>query len=289
MPTPRFATAPAIAAPAQASTNRAAGDLTGMILPGVLMLLGVAVTAAWIRVGHWPRSTATAPPDRAAGRLPIAGAARRRRPAPGSAGRGERDRPHAAAPAAPGHGTLLPVDWRPRIGELVRVQQQLHELDVAGLRKWSQPAVAATEERLAAVEAALGEALDPAYRSFLARADGWDGFLQDTDLFGSEDLLGNERFASAVDRLGDLEAVVLDQAGVARDQLLPIAASANDLDVVVITRRSAAQPGTVIWFAECEIDRFPDFGEYLASTVEYNRLELDHFRRHADEIAGLGT
>jgi hypothetical protein len=164
--------------------------------------------------------------------------------------------------------------------ELARVQQQLHELGVAGLWESNLPAVAATEERLAAVEAAL----DPAYRGFLARADGWDGFLQDTDLFGSEDLLGSGRFASAVERLGDLEDLVLDQAGVARDQLLPIAACADDLDVFVMTRRSAAQPGTVIWFAEYEIDRFSGFGEYFASIVEYNRLEVDRFREHGDDI-----
>jgi hypothetical protein len=54
MSTPWFAMGPAEAAAGPGSTGPADSDRIASILLVVLMLLGVAVTAAWIRVGHSP-------------------------------------------------------------------------------------------------------------------------------------------------------------------------------------------------------------------------------------------
>lgn len=173
------------------------------------------------------------------------------------------------------------ADWKQRIVELVLVKQKLAELDTKGLWQYRLPAVAASEPRLNAVEAHLGEALDPAFRAFLLHADGWPAFYQTVDLFGSNDLLGSDRFRHATEMLDYVEPVVLTASGLRREDLLPIAVSPVDLDLFVMTRRSASRPGVVVWLAGQEIDRFPSFDEYFRAMVDYNRLEVQHLRASA--------
>jgi SMI1-KNR4 cell-wall len=173
------------------------------------------------------------------------------------------------------------TDWKQRIVELVLVKQKLAELDTKGLWQYRLPSVAATEGKLKSVEARLGEALDPAYRTFLLHADGWSSFYQTVDLFGSDDLMGNDRHHHATEMLSYVEEGVLTLGGLRREDLLPIAASPVDLDLFVMTRRSASHPGMVIWLAGSEIDRFPSFDEYFLAMVDYNRLEVQHLRSEA--------
>jgi hypothetical protein len=173
------------------------------------------------------------------------------------------------------------TDWKQRIVELVLVKQKLAELDTKGLWQYRLPAVAASGERLEAVEAHLGEALDPAFREFLLHADGWPAFYQTVDLFGSEDLLGGSRSRQGVEKLNYVEEAVLTRAGLRRQELLPIAASPVDLDLFVMTKRSASRPGIVVWLAGSEIDRFAGFDEYFLAMVDYNRLEVQHLRASA--------
>jgi len=170
------------------------------------------------------------------------------------------------------------MDWRRRIVELVLVKQKLYEVDSEQLWEYRLPSIAATEEQLLAVEARIGEPLDPAYRAFLACAGGWSAFFQSVDLFGPEDLLGGPRFVHGTEMLGFLEDSVLASSGFRRDELLPIAASPVDTDVFAMARRSTSTPGLVIWFAGYEIDRFPTFDEFFAAMVDYNRSEIDHLR-----------
>ncbi len=170
------------------------------------------------------------------------------------------------------------MSWKERIVELVVVKQTMHELAPDGLWEYRLPEVAATSDQLDAVEEHLGEPLDAAYRGYLEHAGGWPAFWQAVDLFGPQDLLGSDRFAHAVEMLGFVEEDVLSDGGVRRDELLPIAASSVDLDLFVMTRRSSAAPGRVIWLAGSEIDRWPDFGEFFLAMVDYNRLELQQMQ-----------
>jgi hypothetical protein len=39
-------------------------------------------------------------------------------------------------------------------------------------------------------------------------------------------------------------------------------------------RRSSPSPGTVIWLAASEVDRFPSFEAFFLAMIDYNRLEL---------------
>jgi hypothetical protein len=45
-----------------------------------------------------------------------------------------------------------------------------------------------------------------------------------------------------------------------------------------MTRRTAANPGLVIWYSGYEVDRFPDFDEFFAAMVDYNRAEIQHLQ-----------
>jgi hypothetical protein len=82
------------------------------------------------------------------------------------------------------------------------------------------------------------------------------------------------RFRHAAEMLRFVEEDVLADGGLRREELLPIAASPIDLDLFVMTRKSASQPGLVVRLAGAEIDRFPSFSEYVLAMVDYNRLEL---------------
>src|SRR5258708_39274814 len=97
------------------------------------------------------------------------------------------------------------TDWKQRIVEVVLVKQKLAELDTRGLWQDRFPAVAAGEAAQGAVEAHIGQPLDPRYRSVLLHADGWPAFYQTVDLFCSCDLLGSHRYRPAVEMLSYVE------------------------------------------------------------------------------------
>ncbi|MGH9139338.1 MAG: SMI1/KNR4 family protein [Acidimicrobiales bacterium] len=173
------------------------------------------------------------------------------------------------------------VNWRERIVELGVVKQTIDELDTTGLWEYRLPGVAATAAQLEAVEDALGEPFDPSYRTFLEHAGGWPAFWQTVDLFGPDDLLGGERFKHACEMLSYVEDNVLDDGGLRRSGLLPIAASPVDLDLFVMTRRSSPSPGGVVWLAGAEVDRWSSFDEFFLAMVDYNRLELQQLQGSA--------
>ncbi len=168
-------------------------------------------------------------------------------------------------------------EWRQRIVQLVLVKQKIAELDANGLWEYRLPAIAASEERLSASESQLGERLDPSYRDFLAAADGWPAFYQSVDLFGTHDLLG-ERSLHASEMLGYVEDAVFDVGGFTRRELIPIAATTEDLDLFVMTRRSTSNPGMVIWLAGSEVERFETFDDYFLAMLDYNRLTVQRMQ-----------
>jgi hypothetical protein len=45
---------------------------------------------------------------------------------------------------------------------------------------------------------------------------------------------------------------------------------------VAIQRRAAAEPGTVVWFAGAEVDRYPTFDDFFLAMIEYNVREIEH-------------
>jgi hypothetical protein len=170
------------------------------------------------------------------------------------------------------------IDWRRLIVQMVGVKQEVAQVDREHLWQFRLPAVAANERDIGGAEAALGESIDPQYRSFLKYANGWPSFYQTVDLFGTADLTGS-RYGHALEMLDNLEDAILDRSKIGRQDVIPIAATAVDLDLFVMTRMSSPKPGQVIWFAGQEIDRYENFGEFYLAMLECNRRELFDLRK----------
>jgi hypothetical protein len=171
------------------------------------------------------------------------------------------------------------VDWRKEIAILAFVKSAVSKLDTENLWRHHLPRVAASPEQLQSVEIALGHALDPMYAEFLRHANGWPAFYQNVDLFGTEELHGGGMMKRAAELLSATALVALDQSRVRAHELLPIAVSTTDLDLFAIMRPNSSAPGTIIWFAGTEIDRFSTFHEYFLAMADYNRLDYRNLQK----------
>jgi hypothetical protein len=173
-------------------------------------------------------------------------------------------------------------DWLPAIGQLIKIHQQIRQLDAKKLWNHELPRVPATPERVREVENAIGP-LDASYREFLLFADGWERFYQWVDLFGTSDLMG-EAFQRASDRVHELERELVSE-GVSLANTLPIAMTGpegvNDApDLFLIVNAPDGSAGRVLWLSSEVVDTFKDFEEFFASMTEYNRLEVADLSAH---------
>lgn len=168
-------------------------------------------------------------------------------------------------------------DWRPAIVRMVEIKQAIFEVDSEGVWEFHLPKVAATAGDLAEVERDLGWRLDADYREFLGYANGWPSFFQSVDLFGTGDLEGGPRMEIAQQMLAAVEPNVLEAAGFRDVPLIPIAASAVDLDLFVMPVVGGQQAPPVVWLAGYEVDRFKSFEDFVLAMIEYNARELAAF------------
>ncbi|MFC0236621.1 SMI1/KNR4 family protein [Fictibacillus phosphorivorans] len=166
------------------------------------------------------------------------------------------------------------MNWKDRIVDLILVKQELMRQDIERIWPYHFPEVGATEKSLQDLEEELGYKLDFTYRSFLQHANGWKGFYQTVDLFGTEELKDPTKNEYAERLLTVIDDQVLKESGVIRSELLPIAATEYDKDLFVLCLPNSAKPGEILWFAGEEIDRFEDFSEFFLSMIEYNREEV---------------
>ena len=173
---------------------------------------------------------------------------------------------------------MMNEDWRNMIVAMVYVKQELMKLDVEGIWPHHLPELAASEERLRKIEAYLGYRLDQDYREFLKMADGWKGFCQTVDLFGTQEFAGSSIMEYAKTMLEAIEDNVIKSSGFLREDLLPIAATRFDRDLFVMAIPTSHSPGTVIWFAGEEIERYPSFTKYFLEMVKYNRLLVEDIK-----------
>ncbi|MGW4560481.1 hypothetical protein ACWEOV_43780 [Streptomyces sp. NPDC004365] len=89
------------------------------------------------------------------------------------------------------------TDWADAIRRMLAAQRQLRENDREHLWRYEQLPPPASRELLGLVQAQRGVTLDSQYAELLVRTGGWPAFMQDVDLFGTPDLLG-EPFDEAV-------------------------------------------------------------------------------------------
>jgi hypothetical protein len=171
-------------------------------------------------------------------------------------------------------------DWRPEIVKAVLVRQQAQSLDK--LYEYPLPEVAATESELAEVEQAIGP-LDARYRSFLGFANGWKGFLQEIDLFGTAELLGGP--LKEIATVGQRELAGSDvpsgQFGFRIEDALAVGASDTQTDLWFISAPSDEGAGKVLWFWGDGYEVFNSFDEFFLSMIDYNRLELERLQNES--------
>jgi hypothetical protein len=178
------------------------------------------------------------------------------------------------------------TDWRKAIGELILLHQHIRDLDHEGIWSHELPRVAATPEDIALVERQLQRELPSRFGDFLACADGWRAFYQWVDLFGTKDLIG-EPARLAARRMDELDhSGVLARAGLKRADLLPVAMTrpgrgADVPDVFVLAR--SPHGGEVVWLADDEIDRFPNFDAFYLSMLDYTRKEIETLASEAKQ------
>ena len=61
--------------------------------------------------------------------------------------------------------------------------------------------------------------------------------------------------------------------GLGKHQLLPIAVSADDIDVMLMPKPDTECTGKIFWFAGGLIETFVGFDEWFLAMVDYNRQE----------------
>jgi hypothetical protein len=170
------------------------------------------------------------------------------------------------------------MKWTEEIAKLVYIKQVLADLDLKKLWPHHLPSVAATPAQIDAAEKALGYPLDSKYMQFLLHANGWRGFYQTVDLFGTDDLLGSARMGQAHELLHAIDDRAIAASGHRRSELQPIAATSVDRDIFFMTSSQGNNPGEVLWFAGELIDRFPNFEEFFLAMMDYNRAEVARFQ-----------
>jgi hypothetical protein len=164
--------------------------------------------------------------------------------------------------------------WPDEIAKLALIKQRLADADKKCLWPYHLPSLAASRDMLNEAESVLRLDLDLRYATFLLYANGWKGFYQSVDLFGTNDLAGSDDMTAALKLAHAIEENVLITAGVAISQILPIAWTRHDLDLFALTLPGSSNPGEVLWFAGGLIERFANFDEYYLAMVDYNRAEL---------------
>lgn len=163
------------------------------------------------------------------------------------------------------------MDWKRELVIAHLVKQEIAKIDFDGLWENTLPEVRASEEQVQFLESKLGYSVDPQYRAFLIHANGWRSFSQFIDIFGVDDLVGSARSARAIELTETLEPLE-PLCGFGKNDLIPIAASSNDIDLMLMTRPHTSDPGKVFWFAGGLIDTFTGFDEWFLSMFDYLRL-----------------
>jgi hypothetical protein len=151
------------------------------------------------------------------------------------------------------------------------------EVDRQGLYQYHLPKVCASIDQVRACERALGFDLDKNHKDFLLHADGWDAFLQDTDLFGTSDFLRSRRCRAAQGILDAYKRPAFDQIHVPRSELYPIGGAQEDDDrsLFVMVKASFPSKSRVLWLTDYGVERFPSFSEFFVTMIAENFDEME--------------
>ncbi|MGQ5653655.1 hypothetical protein ACUJ8H_27050 [Streptomyces sp. EKR5.2] len=177
------------------------------------------------------------------------------------------------------------TDWADAIRRMLAAQRQLRENDREHLWRYEQLPPPASRELLGLVQAQRGVTLDSQYAELLVRTGGWPAFMQDVDLFGTPDLLG-EPFDEAVQLLSTLEPETVDASALDVASCVPMAASRTGIDLFVMPRADGSTQTPVIWLAGLEVERYISFEEFFQAMIEANLGEAAALRERQQDTEG---
>ncbi len=163
----------------------------------------------------------------------------------------------------------MSIDWKLEISKLVYVKQVIADLDKQKLWPHHLPRVAASNEDVARLENKIQRKVPSEYLEFLKFANGWPGFYQHVDLFGTDDYF-NEDLMAYADEIFEQTPFGNDRT----EDLLVIATTRHDIDLFCLNLDS----GEVLWFAGEEIERFENFDEFFLAMEDYNREEIEDMK-----------
>lgn len=160
--------------------------------------------------------------------------------------------------------------WSVLLGHMVVAKQAIAEAEPGRLEPFAPPRPKATEAEIVAFETQTGQRLPTSYREFLSHADGWPYFYFDMDLFGLAELSGGGQHRLA----GELLTIysddeVLDEIGLDREALLPVAAGRGMRHLVAIVRTGLPDAGQVTWLDGEQVGRYPDFRAYFTAMTRF--------------------
>lgn len=169
-------------------------------------------------------------------------------------------------------------DWKELIGHSVLLRQQVNRLDPE-LSPYTIPGEGAAEERIRAAESRVGP-LDPMYREFVRYADGWRYFFTYAHLLGVDQLGQGELWEK-----GDELLRLYYSEGPPRidfpalDELTLVGVGTEVTDLFVIWRTGPTSGGghQVSWLAGEEVERYPNFREFLLSVNQYLQNDVRKF------------
>lgn len=168
-------------------------------------------------------------------------------------------------------------DWTTEIARAVEVQEKTKEHDTEHLWDYYLPNEPATEEELAMAHWHLGFPLAPSYKRFLIHANGWRCFMDDVDLFGTEELRGGPLMQEAL-KMVDVVGDGMGDPNFTSTELLPIGYSRIQRDMFLLHKPDSSQPGTVIWWMGSDLECYPSFDEFFLAIVDNNRIRLQDFQ-----------
>ena len=111
-------------------------------------------------------------------------------------------------------------EWKNNIVTMIHVKQELMKQDVGKIWPHYFPEVAANEEDLKRAEVSLDCKIDRKYAEFLRTADGWKGFFQTVDLFGTKELSNQYIMQYVYSLFSAIEDCVIESSGFSREELL---------------------------------------------------------------------
>lgn len=165
-------------------------------------------------------------------------------------------------------------DYKPVIGQIILIKNEIAKLDTSRIWPYHLPEIAASNEDIQMAETQLGHRLDSQHKSMLLCANGWKGFYQWVDLFGTEDLASGPKHNAAKVLFDAVPQEVFSATKIIKTDCYIIAASQNDRDVFVMGKPATTYAEKVFWFAGDLIEQFENFDEYFLTMSDYNKMEV---------------